>query len=176
MEGSRRVYEGKWNYEQQTWTSVNGFLVHTAATHWMPLPPPPGATLEPGARDVLAERRRQVEQLAQQWDGCMWEGPGGDIDIGEAIRDAGRRLSGDSVVPATQPPGATLWPVLPPMNPRTGKPWRLTDPEVAPRIAALQASLQDPAKALAYLVAHGYVMPDGRTPPEYGGATTEGGQ
>jgi hypothetical protein len=44
-----------------------------------------------------------VEQLAQQWDGCMWEGPGGDIDIGEAIRAAGRRLLGDSVLPATQP-------------------------------------------------------------------------
>lgn len=43
MLDERRVYEGRWNDEQQTWTSVNGFLLHTAATHWMPLPPPPAA-------------------------------------------------------------------------------------------------------------------------------------
>ena len=41
MEGTRRVYEGRWNEEQQTFTSVNGFLIHDAATHWMPLPSPP---------------------------------------------------------------------------------------------------------------------------------------
>lgn len=37
----RRVYEGRWHDEQQTWTSVNGFLLHTGATHWQPLPVPP---------------------------------------------------------------------------------------------------------------------------------------
>lgn len=41
MVGERRVYEGRWHEEQQTWTSVNGFLVHTGATHWQPLPAPP---------------------------------------------------------------------------------------------------------------------------------------
>lgn len=39
--GSRRTYEGRWNEAQQAWTSVNGFLVHSLATHWQPLPPPP---------------------------------------------------------------------------------------------------------------------------------------
>jgi len=41
MEGSRRVYEGRWCEEQGAWTSVNGFLLHIDATHWMPLPAPP---------------------------------------------------------------------------------------------------------------------------------------
>lgn len=41
MDGSRRVYEGRWHEEQSTWTSTNGFLIHTGATHWMPLPSPP---------------------------------------------------------------------------------------------------------------------------------------
>lgn len=43
LEGDRRVYEGRWNEEQSTWTSVNGFLVHSGASHWMPLPAPPAA-------------------------------------------------------------------------------------------------------------------------------------
>ncbi len=37
----RRVYEGRWHEEQNTWTSVNGFLLHSDATHWQPLPAPP---------------------------------------------------------------------------------------------------------------------------------------
>jgi hypothetical protein len=40
----RRVYEGRWNDEQSTWTAVNGFIVHNSATHWMPLPQPPKET------------------------------------------------------------------------------------------------------------------------------------
>lgn len=40
-EWDRRVYEGRWNEDQSTWTSVNGFIVLSVATHWMPLPPPP---------------------------------------------------------------------------------------------------------------------------------------
>ena len=37
----RRVYEGRWHDAQQTWTSVNGFILHTGATHWMQLPTAP---------------------------------------------------------------------------------------------------------------------------------------
>ena len=40
-ERDRRVYEGRWHEEQSTWTSVNGFLLLSVATHWMPLPPAP---------------------------------------------------------------------------------------------------------------------------------------
>ena len=39
----RLVYEGRWCAEQQCWTSVNGFQLHTDATHWQPLPAPPEA-------------------------------------------------------------------------------------------------------------------------------------
>lgn len=38
---SRRVYEGRWHDAQKTFTSVNGFLLLSVATHWMPLPEPP---------------------------------------------------------------------------------------------------------------------------------------
>jgi hypothetical protein len=38
---SRRVFEGLWHKGQKTFTSVNGFLLLTVATHWMPLPDPP---------------------------------------------------------------------------------------------------------------------------------------
>lgn len=41
LEGSRRVYEARWDEVQQTWTSVNGFILHTGCAYWMPLPPPP---------------------------------------------------------------------------------------------------------------------------------------
>jgi hypothetical protein len=37
----RQVYEGRWGDAQGVWTSVNGFIIHRDATHWMPLPAPP---------------------------------------------------------------------------------------------------------------------------------------
>ena len=40
-ENDRRVYEGRWNGLQKTWTGINGFIVLSVATHWMPLPEPP---------------------------------------------------------------------------------------------------------------------------------------
>lgn len=40
-EVDRRVYEGRWHEEQKIFTSVNGFILLAAATHWMPLPTPP---------------------------------------------------------------------------------------------------------------------------------------
>lgn len=47
---SRRVYEGRWHSDQQTFTSVNGFILLTGATHWMPLPAAPAidAAMEGG--------------------------------------------------------------------------------------------------------------------------------
>jgi len=41
-----------------------------------------------------------VEQIAQQWDGCVYEGVGEDIDIGRAIRDAAKRLGAAQPAPA----------------------------------------------------------------------------
>jgi len=39
--GGRRVYEGCWSYNQGMFASVDGYLVLSAATHWMPLPTAP---------------------------------------------------------------------------------------------------------------------------------------
>ena len=36
-----------------------------------------------------------VDEIAQQWDGCIYDSPSGDIDIGWAIRAAGKRLMGE---------------------------------------------------------------------------------
>ena len=41
LEGTRRVYEARWNDGAQMFTSVNGFLIFDTATHWMPLPAAP---------------------------------------------------------------------------------------------------------------------------------------
>ncbi|MDP9992030.1 hypothetical protein J2W28_001058 [Variovorax boronicumulans] len=43
-----------------------------------------------------------VEQIAQKWDGCEYEGVGGDIDIGDSIRRTGLNLA----LAATQPNAA----------------------------------------------------------------------
>ena len=43
-EDARRVYEGRWNKIQSTFTSVNGFILLSVATHWMPLPEAPKET------------------------------------------------------------------------------------------------------------------------------------
>jgi hypothetical protein len=37
----RLVYEGCWSATQETWTSVNGFILHSDATHWQPMPRAP---------------------------------------------------------------------------------------------------------------------------------------
>lgn len=44
--GVRRVYEGRWNFLEKCFTSVNGFIVLRVATHWMPLPAPPQSETE----------------------------------------------------------------------------------------------------------------------------------
>jgi hypothetical protein len=45
LEGPReRVYEAGWDEQQATFAARNGFLLHSAATHWMPLPPAPTDT------------------------------------------------------------------------------------------------------------------------------------
>lgn len=36
-----------------------------------------------------------IEHIAQQWDGCKYEAPGETLDIGDAIRRAGKRLSAE---------------------------------------------------------------------------------
>jgi hypothetical protein len=40
-DNQRRVYEGRWNHDQNRFTSVNGFIVLDCATHWMLLPAAP---------------------------------------------------------------------------------------------------------------------------------------
>lgn len=40
-EEDRRVFEGRWNERQETWTSVNGFILLSEATRWRELPTPP---------------------------------------------------------------------------------------------------------------------------------------
>jgi len=43
MEASQRIYEARWCERQQSFAARNGFLLHVDATHWLPLPPAPGA-------------------------------------------------------------------------------------------------------------------------------------
>lgn len=57
-----------------------------------------------------------------------------------------------------------------PVNPRTGEPWRLTDPEIVPAVEALKREVtSSPEKAREWLVVHGFSNQDGTLPEEYGG-------
>lgn len=40
-ETDQRVFEGRWNSLQGEFTSLNGFILHDGATHWMPQPDAP---------------------------------------------------------------------------------------------------------------------------------------
>lgn len=45
-----------------------------------------------------------IEKIAEQWDGCFFDAPGGcDIDIGEAIRAAAKRLDAAPAAPVADP-------------------------------------------------------------------------
>ncbi|MCK9553496.1 hypothetical protein [Aquamicrobium sp.] len=49
-----------------------------------------------------------IEQIAGQWDGCIYDAGGsGDIDIGGAIRAAARKLAQQPVSGADGLPGAS---------------------------------------------------------------------
>ncbi|UKL14784.1 hypothetical protein C121_51 [Stenotrophomonas phage C121] len=39
------------------------------------------------------ELEKIIEQIAQQWDGCNYDAVGETIDVGQAIRAAGKRLA-----------------------------------------------------------------------------------
>lgn len=43
-----------------------------------------------------------IELIAQQWDGCEYDAPGGSIDIGEAIRTAAKRLESREALDAAR--------------------------------------------------------------------------
>ncbi|MFK7090537.1 hypothetical protein A203_16585 [Chromobacterium violaceum] len=53
---------------------------------------PPGSPLFAEPRLPGQQLPAVIEGIAQQWDGCIYDSPSGDIDIGQAIRAAGKRL------------------------------------------------------------------------------------
>ncbi len=61
-------------------------------------------------------------------------------------------------------------PSLPAINPRTGEPWRLSDPEIAVHLEAeLEEMRRDPSKARAWLLEGGFITADGQLHENYGG-------
>lgn len=72
MEDRQRVFEARWNDVQGTWSARNGFLLHSDATHWQPLPHPPSAHPAPikpsGDTGELRERMKRAiwTQLPQE--------------------------------------------------------------------------------------------------------------
>ena len=68
MEDRQRVFEARWNDVQGTWSARNGFLLHSDATHWQPLPHPPSAHPAPikpsGDTGELRERVAQIIEAA----------------------------------------------------------------------------------------------------------------
>ena len=53
------------------------------------------------ARQEQESALQVIEQIAQQWDGCVYDAVGETIDIGDAIRRAGKRLE-EAATPAAQ--------------------------------------------------------------------------
>ncbi|AVG17065.1 hypothetical protein CFN79_15055 [Chromobacterium vaccinii] len=53
---------------------------------------PPGSPLFAEPRLPGQQLPSVIEDIAQQWDGCAFESSTGNIDIGWAIRAAGKRL------------------------------------------------------------------------------------
>jgi hypothetical protein len=47
---------------------------------------------ESGADPAAIDPMTLVERIAEDWDGCTYDAPGQSIDIGDAIRFAGKRL------------------------------------------------------------------------------------
>ena len=59
---------------------------------------------------------------------------------------------------------------LPWLNPRTGQPLRLSDPEIAWTVRLEMARMEgNPKLALEYLIKHGFLTKSGRLPKRYGG-------
>lgn len=115
----------------------------------------------PGVSD---ERAQWVEEISQQWDGCMYDaGPGGDIDIGAAIRTAWANREALHILAA---PGA---PDLLKLAQECGATvYRNRASPHAPAIAFGDESWEKFSKAVASPGAPAY---DGcTTHPEFGGA------
>lgn len=53
---------------------------------------PPGSPLFAEPRLPGQQLPVVIDEIAQQWDGCIYDSPSGDIDIGQAIRAASKRL------------------------------------------------------------------------------------
>ncbi len=68
MPDSQRVFEARWNDVQGTWSARNGFLLHSDATHWQPLPPPPSADTKRSEPDALpGDLREKVARIVDSW-------------------------------------------------------------------------------------------------------------
>lgn len=75
---------------------ITGTLMVGAQGH---TPPPAGHWADPFWKAAHADAKAQavdlgqiIEQIAQQWDGCNYDAVGETIDVGRAIRSAGKRL------------------------------------------------------------------------------------
>lgn len=77
----------------------------------------------PAARARVPE---MLEEIAQQWDGCMYDAPGEMLDIGECIRSASRRLA---AAPSAESGGgaAVSWAISEsvPKEAAALRPWRM---------------------------------------------------
>ena len=56
-------------------------------------------TLIAAAPAQAVDLEQTIDQIAQQWDGCSYDAVGETIDIGEAIRAEGKRLTDSKAVP-----------------------------------------------------------------------------
>ena len=83
MEDRQRVFEARWNDVQGTWSARNGFLLHSDATHWQPLPHPPSAHPAPIKPSV------DTGELREKMKRAIWtQLPQEDANMGTSGRIA----------------------------------------------------------------------------------------
>ncbi|TDB26822.1 hypothetical protein ATCM_03700 [Stenotrophomonas sp. ATCM1_4] len=81
-------------FARNSGNSASDHFDRNAAEQWMQQ-----ALDECLPKPAAAQEAAVIEQIAQQWAGCMYDAPGETIDIGEAIRAAGKRIAPVAAAP-----------------------------------------------------------------------------
>lgn len=96
LDGKEEVYESTVDFTEKPHgrKSCSLFFREFGDRRWIDIsivPRPLYATPPAQAADSVLEDAALIEQIAQQWDGCMYDAVGEYIDIGESIRSAARK-------------------------------------------------------------------------------------
>ncbi|KWK75747.1 hypothetical protein [Burkholderia ubonensis] len=87
----RKQFEAEMQLEAALQATEVALSRHDDGTYRVPAVQSAWWGYQAGCR-TTPDRDAIIEVIAAQWDGCMYQNVGQDIDIGAAIRDAAKRL------------------------------------------------------------------------------------